>query len=191
MSVFFLWISIKIFIKNIIVNIKEQFVLEKRGKRDVVRKLHRSYNITGLCGKLLDSTNCSEHEGELFCKMCHGRKFGPKGYGFGGGAGCLSMDQGEHLKSSEWVLLRGHFPLYIFRWHKHELYTQNSSVKQYHLQIVGLFRKNKSLTNLSYTHYIVTIDATIKITTVLQNHQPCLIDWFFKVEKYTDPGSMS
>ncbi|KAF3420466.1 hypothetical protein E2986_14086 [Frieseomelitta varia] len=55
----------------------------------------------GLCGKLLDSTNCTEHEGELFCKVCHGRKFGPKGYGFGGGAGTLSMDQGEHLKSSE------------------------------------------------------------------------------------------
>lgn len=53
----------------------------------------------GLCQKLLDSTNCSEHEGELFCKVCHARKFGPKGYGFGGGAGCLSMDAGEHLKA--------------------------------------------------------------------------------------------
>lgn len=56
----------------------------------------------GMCNKLLDSTNCSEHEGELFCKVCHARKYGPKGYGFGGGAGCLSMDQGEHLtKESE------------------------------------------------------------------------------------------
>ncbi|KOC67997.1 Muscle LIM protein Mlp84B [Habropoda laboriosa] len=62
---------------------------------------NRSLSVPGLCGKLLDSTNCTEHEGELFCKVCHGRKFGPKGYGFGGGAGCLSMDQGEHLKSSE------------------------------------------------------------------------------------------
>lgn len=60
--------------------------------------------VAGLCNKSLDSTNCSEHEGELFCKVCHGRKFGPKGYGFGGGAGCLSMDQGEHLQAkSEWV----------------------------------------------------------------------------------------
>ena len=56
----------------------------------------------GMCNKLLDSTNCAEHEGELFCKTCHARKYGPKGYGFGGGAGCLSMDQGEHLaKESE------------------------------------------------------------------------------------------
>ncbi|XP_076757462.1 muscle LIM protein Mlp84B isoform X1 [Xylocopa sonorina] len=64
-------------------------------------KWHKMCFKCGLCGKLLDSTNCSEHEGELYCKVCHGRKFGPKGYGFGGGAGCLSMDQGEHLKSSE------------------------------------------------------------------------------------------
>lgn len=61
-----------------------------------------NWYVTGLCSKLLDSTNCSEHEGELFCKVCHARKFGPKGYGFGGGAGCLSMDQGEHLQR-EWV----------------------------------------------------------------------------------------
>ncbi|KAK9299544.1 hypothetical protein QLX08_007455 [Tetragonisca angustula] len=64
-------------------------------------KWHKMCFKCGLCGKLLDSTNCTEHEGELFCKVCHGRKFGPKGYGFGGGAGTLSMDQGEHLKSSE------------------------------------------------------------------------------------------
>ncbi|XP_015176502.1 PREDICTED: muscle LIM protein 1-like isoform X5 [Polistes dominula] len=64
-------------------------------------KWHKMCFKCGLCGKLLDSTNCSEHEGELFCKVCHARKFGPKGYGFGGGAGCLSMDQGEHLKSSD------------------------------------------------------------------------------------------
>lgn len=51
-----------------------------------------------MCNKMLDSTNCAEHEGELFCKTCHGRKYGPKGYGFGGGAGCLSMDQGDQFK---------------------------------------------------------------------------------------------
>ncbi|CAK1551805.1 unnamed protein product [Leptosia nina] len=61
-------------------------------------KWHKMCFKCGLCQKLLDSTNCSEHEGELFCKVCHARKFGPKGYGFGGGAGCLSMDAGDHLK---------------------------------------------------------------------------------------------
>lgn len=52
----------------------------------------------GLCGKMLDSTNVTEHEAELYCKNCHARKYGPKGYGFGGGAGCLSMDTGSHLQ---------------------------------------------------------------------------------------------
>lgn len=56
-----------------------------------------------MCGKFLDSTNCAEHEAELYCKNCHGRKYGPKGYGFGGGAGCLSMDSGDQFKKEEWV----------------------------------------------------------------------------------------
>ncbi|XP_018897504.1 muscle LIM protein Mlp84B isoform X2 [Bemisia tabaci] len=60
-------------------------------------KWHKGCFKCGLCNKFLDSTNCTEHEGELYCKNCHARKFGPKGYGFGGGAGCLSMDTGEHL----------------------------------------------------------------------------------------------
>lgn len=55
----------------------------------------------GLCNKRLDSTNCSEHQAQLYCKQCYGRKFGPKGYGFGGGSGCLSMDKGEHLGNTE------------------------------------------------------------------------------------------
>ncbi|KAF4523286.1 hypothetical protein B566_EDAN009409 [Ephemera danica] len=62
-------------------------------------KWHKGCFKCGMCNKMLDSTNCSEHEGELFCKICHARKYGPKGYGFGGGAGCLSMDTGEHLQT--------------------------------------------------------------------------------------------
>ncbi len=53
----------------------------------------------GLCRKMLESTTLAEHDGQIFCKQCYGRQFGPKGYGFGGGAGCLSMDTGEHLKN--------------------------------------------------------------------------------------------
>lgn len=78
--------------------------LETRARNAVIFNDVRRPCVAGLCNKSLDSTNCSEHEGELYCKVCHGRKFGPKGYGFGGGAGCLSMDQGEHLQAkSEWV----------------------------------------------------------------------------------------
>ena len=41
---------------------------------------------------MLDSTNVQEHERALYCKTCYGRKYGPKGVGFGIGAGALSMD---------------------------------------------------------------------------------------------------
>lgn len=50
-----------------------------------------------MCNKMLDSTNSNMHENVLYCKTCHGRKFGPKGYGFGGGAAGLSMDTGAHI----------------------------------------------------------------------------------------------
>ncbi|KAI8846902.1 hypothetical protein BC829DRAFT_397740 [Chytridium lagenaria] len=44
------------------------------------------------CNKRLDSTNVTERDKEAYCKTCYGKKFGPKGYGFGGGAGVLSTD---------------------------------------------------------------------------------------------------
>ncbi|KAH1171961.1 hypothetical protein KIL84_007579 [Mauremys mutica] len=49
------------------------------------------------CRKALDSTTVAAHESEIYCKTCYGRKYGPKGIGFGQGAGCLSTDTGEHL----------------------------------------------------------------------------------------------
>ena len=52
---------------------------------------------------MLDSTNCAEHEETLFCKTCHGRRFGPKGVGFGVGAGALNMDNGQRQGNTEFV----------------------------------------------------------------------------------------
>lgn len=46
---------------------------------------------------------CAEHERILYCKTCHGRKFGPKGVGFGIGAGALSMDTGAQHGNTEHV----------------------------------------------------------------------------------------
>lgn len=49
------------------------------------------------CRKALDSTTVAAHESEIYCKVCYGRRYGPKGIGYGQGAGCLSTDTGEHL----------------------------------------------------------------------------------------------
>ncbi len=38
----------------------------------------------------------AEHESKLYCKSCHVRQFGLKGYGYGGGAGTLASEAGSH-----------------------------------------------------------------------------------------------
>lgn len=50
-----------------------------------------------LCRKGLDSTTLTSHDQEIYCKSCYGKKYGPKGYGYGQGAGTLSTDRGERL----------------------------------------------------------------------------------------------
>ncbi|CAG2169267.1 unnamed protein product [Oppiella nova] len=60
-------------------------------------KWHKICFKCNLCNKRLDSVNVNAHDQALYCKQCYARKFGPKGYGFGGGAGALGMDIGEHL----------------------------------------------------------------------------------------------
>lgn len=47
------------------------------------------------CNKLLEPSLITEHQGDLYCKNCYGKKFGPKGYGYGAGAGVLSTDAGS------------------------------------------------------------------------------------------------
>lgn len=47
-----------------------------------------------LCNKLLEPNSLTDHQGDLYCKNCYGKKFGPKGYGYGAGAGILSSDTG-------------------------------------------------------------------------------------------------
>ncbi|KAL3306948.1 Cysteine and glycine-rich protein 1 [Cichlidogyrus casuarinus] len=71
-------------------------VYEAEKKLAAGKSWHKMCLKCGMCNKLLDSTTVAEHEGEVFCKQCHGRKFGTKGYGFGGGSGCLNMDTGEN-----------------------------------------------------------------------------------------------
>jgi len=42
----------------------------------------------------LHSSTMSAHEGNLYCKSCHKRNYGLKGYGYGQGAGVLASEAG-------------------------------------------------------------------------------------------------
>ncbi|KAI8343751.1 hypothetical protein BC941DRAFT_412229 [Chlamydoabsidia padenii] len=53
---------------------------------------HKSCLTCKECNKRLDSTTLAEREGEAYCKVCHSRKWGIKGYGFAGGASFLSTE---------------------------------------------------------------------------------------------------
>ncbi|KAG5835381.1 hypothetical protein ANANG_G00243300 [Anguilla anguilla] len=45
------------------------------------------------CGKGLESTTLADRDGEIYCKACYAKNFGPKGFGFGQGAGALAHAQ--------------------------------------------------------------------------------------------------
>uniref|UniRef100_A0A9L0SM87 Cysteine and glycine-rich protein 1 n=1 Tax=Equus caballus TaxID=9796 RepID=A0A9L0SM87_HORSE len=55
------------------------------------------FTLEVVCKKNLDSTTVAVHGEEIYCKSCYGKKYGPKGYGYGQGAGTLSTDKGESL----------------------------------------------------------------------------------------------
>merc|ERR1711936_1142329 len=65
-----------------------------------------------MCNKMLDSTNNNAKDNVLYCKGCYGRRFGPKGYGFGGGAGCLNMDTGAQFGNTEFADNKPHDSTY-------------------------------------------------------------------------------
>nr|KAF6501073.1 hypothetical protein HJG59_008054 [Molossus molossus] len=61
------------------------------------RSFHRCCFLCMVCRKNLDSTTVAIHDEEIYCKSCYGKKYRPKGYGYGQGAGTLNMDRGERL----------------------------------------------------------------------------------------------
>lgn len=73
------------------------FAEEVKGLGNVYHKLCFSCSA---CRKLMDSGSITEHDNKMFCNSCYRKNFGPKGYGFGGGAGTLSMDDGKGYKSN-------------------------------------------------------------------------------------------
>ena len=58
------------------------------------KKWHKMCFKCANCRKLLDSSTMASHDGELYCKSCHTRKFGTTGYGYGIGAGTLASEKG-------------------------------------------------------------------------------------------------
>ncbi|XP_061593867.1 cysteine and glycine-rich protein 3 isoform X2 [Cololabis saira] len=56
------------------------------------RSFHKTCFICMECRKGLDSTTVAAHDSEIYCKSCYGKKYGPKGYGYGQGAGALSSE---------------------------------------------------------------------------------------------------
>ncbi|KAJ3085429.1 hypothetical protein HK102_014179, partial [Quaeritorhiza haematococci] len=55
-------------------------------------KYHKACFKCSDCGKSLDSSNVADKDGVVYCRPCHAKKFGPKGYGFGGGAAFLTTE---------------------------------------------------------------------------------------------------
>ncbi|XP_039605394.1 cysteine and glycine-rich protein 3 isoform X2 [Polypterus senegalus] len=44
---------------------------------------HKSCFRCALCGKSLESTTVTDKDGEIYCKVCYAKNFGPKGMGLG------------------------------------------------------------------------------------------------------------
>ncbi|XP_048865373.1 cysteine and glycine-rich protein 2-like isoform X1 [Brienomyrus brachyistius] len=61
------------------------------------KSFHRCCFLCMVCRKGLDSTTLAIHHKEIYCKSCYRKKYGPKGYGYGQGAGTLNTDRGERL----------------------------------------------------------------------------------------------
>lgn len=58
------------------------------------RPWHKGCFKCNSCNKGLDSKNMTEApDKEIYCKTCYGKQFGPRGYGFGGGAGALQCEE--------------------------------------------------------------------------------------------------
>jgi len=58
------------------------------------RKFHKGCYNCCHCHRPLDSmTGCDSPDGEVYCKLCYAKKYGPKGYGFAaGGGGVLTAE---------------------------------------------------------------------------------------------------
>ncbi len=54
------------------------------------KQWHQRCLTCSVCNASLSAVNLCDANDEIFCKTCYGKQFGPKGYGFGSGAGTLA-----------------------------------------------------------------------------------------------------
>ncbi|TRY73052.1 hypothetical protein TCAL_03371 [Tigriopus californicus] len=78
----------------------EPLSLEQTRINPYSMRMFRKVIDNGKCRKMLDSGRITEHDGDMFCSSCYRKNFGPKGYGFGVGAGSLSMDDGKGYQTN-------------------------------------------------------------------------------------------
>mmetsp|Transcript_25253 Transcript_25253/g.39411 ORF Transcript_25253/g.39411 Transcript_25253/m.39411 type:complete len:146 (-) Transcript_25253:186-623(-) len=55
------------------------------------------------CGKKLEPGNLSDNNGKIYCKTCHGKVTGMKGYGYGGAGGSLASYESYGKGESELI----------------------------------------------------------------------------------------
>ena len=53
---------------------------------------HRACFTCSTCDKRLDAATCCDSRDRVYCRPCYGRNFGPKGVGYGLGAGTLQTN---------------------------------------------------------------------------------------------------
>lgn len=64
----------------------EKSVYENEKMMGAGKAWHNQCFTCTTCGKGLDSQTLAENAGLLYCKSCHSKNFGPKGFGIGSGA---------------------------------------------------------------------------------------------------------
>ena len=53
---------------------------------------HKTCFTCSTCNKRLDTSTCCDKDDKVYCRACYGRNFGPKGVGYGVGAGTLQTN---------------------------------------------------------------------------------------------------
>lgn len=57
------------------------------------KTFHKQCMRCASCQSSVDTNTVNDREGEIYCKICYGKNFGPKGYGYGVGAGTLTQTE--------------------------------------------------------------------------------------------------